>query len=72
LSLLANNPFPDHPPQYIRAVFYRYKFAPPGNKEGAWWTREFLGLWIPSPLTLETPGLKEFLVQNGMADASEK
>lgn len=47
LSLLANNPFPDQPPRYVRAQLYRYRFAEPGNPEGAWWKREFLRPWIP-------------------------
>src|SRR5947207_1630468 len=37
LSLLANNPFPNAPPHYIRAPLYRYRFAPIGEKE--WWKR---------------------------------
>jgi hypothetical protein len=48
LSLLANNPFPDSPPHYIRARLYKYQFAPPG--EPAWWQRTLLGDWLP-PLT---------------------
>ena len=34
LSLFAANPFPDRPPRYIRAVRYRYTFAPPGTPGG--------------------------------------
>src|SRR3954463_9398847 len=45
LSLLANNPFPDAPPHYIRARLYRYQFAPIG--EQAWWKREPIGEWLP-------------------------
>jgi len=45
-SLLANNPFPDVPPHYIRARLYRYQFAPPGHK--AWWKREVIGEWLPA------------------------
>ena len=26
-ALLAHNPFPDKPPNYIRAMFYRYRFT---------------------------------------------
>jgi hypothetical protein len=51
LSLLANNPFPERPPRYIRAVLYRYQFAPPNNPTGAWWKREELGIWLP-PLSV--------------------
>jgi hypothetical protein len=46
LSLLANNPFPNAPPHYIRARLYRYQFAPLG--ESAWWKREPIGEWLPA------------------------
>lgn len=49
LSLFAGNPFPDQPPRYIRAILYRYKFAPPGNPQHLWWTRERIGdTWLPA------------------------
>ena len=34
ISLFADNPFPGKPPRYIRAVLYRYTFAPPGKPSG--------------------------------------
>ncbi|MEY2492168.1 MAG: hypothetical protein QOH24_1119 [Verrucomicrobiota bacterium] len=46
LSLLANNPFPNAPPHFIRARLYRYHFAPLG--ESAWWRREPIGEWLPA------------------------
>ena len=46
LSLIANNPFPDAPPHYIRARLYRYRFAPLGTKR--WWDREAIGEWLPA------------------------
>ena len=46
LSLLANNPFPDKPPHYIRARLYRYRFAPLGEK--GWWQRELISEWLPA------------------------
>jgi Lipase maturation factor len=49
LSLLANNPFPNAPPRFIRADWYRYGFTKPG--EGAWWTRTYVGPYLP-PMTL--------------------
>jgi hypothetical protein len=52
LSLLANNPFPDKPPRFIRAQLYRYRFTQPGNPTGAWWDRELIGAWLP-PLSTE-------------------
>jgi hypothetical protein len=56
LSLLGPNPFADKPPRYIRAALYRYQFALPGNPQGDWWKREYLGLWLP-PLSVNSFGL---------------
>ena len=64
LSLFAANPFPDHPPRYVRAVLYEYRFAAPGNPDGVWWTRTKLGLWLP-PFSTDDPGLTGFLQQAG-------
>jgi hypothetical protein len=64
LSLLATNPFPQKPPRYIRAVLYRYQFAPPGNPERAWWKRTELGEWIP-PLSADDPRLRAILAAYG-------
>jgi len=49
-GLLEHNPFPDKPPQYIRAMFYRYRFT---NREerrqnGAWWKRQELREYLPT------------------------
>jgi hypothetical protein len=43
LGLLEHNPFPDKPPQTMRAVLYTYHFAAPG--EAGWWQREVIGLY---------------------------
>ena len=64
LSLLGSNPFPDAPPRYVRAVLYRYEFAPPGNPQGVWWNRLALGLWLP-PLAADDPRLLRFLAAYG-------
>src|SRR5437667_8002910 len=58
LSLIANNPFPDVPPHYIRARLYRYRFAPIGDK--AWWKREPLGEWLPV-LSADNPQFRRLL-----------
>jgi hypothetical protein len=63
-GLFAHNPFPHNPPRYIRAVLYRYRFAKPGNAQGAWWTREQLALWLP-PLSADDPRLVNFLTAKG-------
>jgi hypothetical protein len=62
LSLFAGNPFPDHPPRYVRAVLYRYHFAKPGNPEHVYWTRDRLGLWLPA-LSADSPDLLNILRQ---------
>jgi len=53
-GLLANNPFPDKPPHYIRAMFYRYRFTTVDElrETGAWWKREELREYLPT-LSLE-------------------
>jgi predicted DCC family thiol-disulfide oxidoreductase YuxK len=49
-GLLAQNPFPDKPPHYIRAVFYRYRFTTVSElrKTGAWWKRQELREYFPT------------------------
>jgi hypothetical protein len=49
LGLLATNPFPDHPPRYVRAVLYDYRFTDAAEKRqtGAWWRRRELGPYTP-------------------------
>ncbi|MCB1877639.1 MAG: lipase maturation factor family protein [Chromatiales bacterium] len=49
LALLANNPFPDHPPAYLRVNVYRYRFTTPQEREntGNRWAREALGPFPP-------------------------
>lgn len=69
LSLLANNPFPDAPPRYIRAELYRYQFAPLNGAGGDWWKRTRLGLWLP-PLSTDEPALRKFLQAYGWLPAN--
>jgi len=53
LSLLASNPFPDHPPKYVRAIHYDYRFvdAAMTGQTGQWWARRPSGLYFP-PVSL--------------------
>ena len=61
VGLFADNPFPDKPPRFIRAVLYRYSFAEPGNPAGLWWNRERVGEpWLPA-MSVDDPGLIESL-----------
>jgi hypothetical protein len=49
LRLFARNPFPNAPPKFIRADWYRYKFTKPGDR--GWWTRTYVGEYL-APITL--------------------
>jgi hypothetical protein len=53
LSLLKTNPFPDHPPRYLRARYYRYRFttAAERRESGRWWNRQLVSEYVP-PITL--------------------
>ena len=53
LALLDENPFPDAPPKYIRAVVYDYSFTSAQERQetGNWWKREFTGVYLP-PISL--------------------
>ncbi len=54
LALLETNPFPEAPPKFIRVVAYEYHFTDLAMKRdtGAWWTREYLGVYLP-PVSLK-------------------
>ena len=56
LSLLANDPFPDRPPRWIRALRYRYRFA----DGDAWWDRTLVGTWL-GPWSTSSPELLDVL-----------
>jgi hypothetical protein len=44
LKLLRDNPFPDHPPRFIRASYYLYEFA---GERGVWWKRRYVDDYLP-------------------------
>lgn len=50
LKLVRFNPFPDHPPTYVRAVMYDYTFSSYKEKKelGIWWKRDLMGLFSPT------------------------
>ena len=50
LKLLAENPFPDAPPRYVRATLYDYRFTDLATKrsEGVWWEREWQRIYCPA------------------------
>ena len=49
LNLLETNPFPDKPPEQIRAVVYEYRFTDFSGwrADFSWWHRELKGLYAP-------------------------
>jgi predicted DCC family thiol-disulfide oxidoreductase YuxK len=49
LGLLAENPFPDEPPRFVRAVVYDYRFTDFAERResGHWWRRESVRLYLP-------------------------
>jgi hypothetical protein len=57
LRLLAANPFPDAPPVFVRARFYRYRFTDRRRRRetGAWWERTLVGEYA-RPLSLGLAG----------------
>jgi len=49
LALLAENPFPERPPHYLRATTYDYHFTTPAERRqtGDWWKRNNPRAYIP-------------------------
>jgi hypothetical protein len=52
LSLLADNPFPNGPPKFVRADWYRYEFTGPRDRGQGWWKRTFVAEYL-RPMSLE-------------------
>jgi len=48
LGLVAENPFPDDPPEHVRAIRYRYRYTTPEERAntGDWWRRERVGTYV--------------------------
>ena len=59
VSLLEVNPFPDHPPVYLRLVTYEVRYADPVTRRerGVWWVRTVRGLYMPVVRRVAPPGL---------------
>lgn len=49
LRLVGENPFPQKPPRFIRAVLHEYRFTTPAEKarRGHWWHREPVDYYLP-------------------------
>jgi lipase maturation factor 1 len=52
LNLLAKNPFPDHPPKYLRARVVNYYLVSPTElmHTGLWWKTKEIGIYYDSKL----------------------
>jgi Lipase maturation factor len=53
LALLRENPFPERPPELLRARFYHYEFSDAARRRatGEWWQRTYVGDYLP-PVSL--------------------
>jgi predicted DCC family thiol-disulfide oxidoreductase YuxK len=53
LRLFGKDPFPSHPPRFVRAMVYDYRFTTPAERRvtGDWWHRELKGVYLP-PVSL--------------------
>ena len=63
LALFAGNPFPQAPPQQVRALLWQYWFTTTEEKRatGMWWKRKLIGLY--APVLGRTPDGKVGVVQ---------
>ncbi len=62
LGLMGKNPFPEHPPHFVRAILYSYRFttAEEKKKTGDWWARDALGPYLP-PISLDNKEFRQTL-----------
>jgi hypothetical protein len=62
LRLLRDNPFPERPPKFVRALLYEYHFTPPAGRRdsGAVWKRNLVGLYFPA-VSLDDEGFRRVL-----------
>jgi hypothetical protein len=65
LALFAENPFPERPPHFIRALFYRYEFAPPSSRDT--WRRTPAGQYL-APVALDDADFVQTLRAYGLED----
>ena len=49
ISIVRQNPFPQTPPRYLRALLYQYHFTDVAErrKNGHWWRRDLKGIYLP-------------------------
>ncbi len=56
LELFESNPFPAHPPRFVRAIAYDYTFTDSATRRrtGEWWQRKPVGIYL-APVALKQP-----------------
>jgi hypothetical protein len=66
LSLLRSNPFPEHPPRFVRARLYHYEFTSPEERKqsGQWWKRQYVAEYFPA-VSLRNQGLRHVFQEAG-------
>ena len=49
VALLEQNPFPERPPRYVRALLYQYHFTNFAERKesGTWWRRDLVEPYSP-------------------------
>jgi hypothetical protein len=67
LGLIRSNPFPERPPQFIRAELYEYHFTRERAPGGNWWDRHRVAAYLP-PLSLKDPAFAAILKQEGWSE----
>jgi len=67
LSLLADNPFPEMPPRFVRIELYRYEFTAWGADSDAWWKRRRIREYL-APLSADNERFREYLEAHGWVD----
>ena len=57
-ALLDTSAFAVKPPRLIRVLRYRYQFTTPEQRarSGAWWRRQYVGIWYPPARLSAEPG----------------
>ncbi|XP_038198684.1 lipase maturation factor 2 [Arvicola amphibius] len=65
---VAEYPFHEQPPTYLRAQRYKYWFSKPGE-QSQWWHRQWVEEFFP-PVSLGHPTLETLLQQFGLKDKS--
>jgi lipase maturation factor 1 len=50
MKLLGDNPFPDRPPRFVRALLYQLHATDirTRKRSGLWWRRELVGTYFPA------------------------